>query len=63
MGIISANDRIQVGILDFSDRFRSSLRSAFLKYADEMNFEFVSVCDLWNHHKEKRQSLSEGKNR
>ena len=46
--IIGANSRVRVGILGFSGRFRSSLGPAFLKYADEMNFEFMSVCDLWD---------------
>lgn len=46
--IIGANNRVRVGILGFSGRFRSSLGSAFLKYANDMNFEFMSVCDIWN---------------
>ena len=46
--IIGANDRIRVGILGFSGRFESALGPAFTKYAKEMNFEFASVCDLWN---------------
>jgi len=46
--IIGANSRVRVGILGFSGRFRSSLGPAFVKYADEMNFEFMSVCDIWN---------------
>jgi len=46
--IIGANDRVQVGILGFSNRFESALGPAFQKYAKEMNFEFASVCDLWN---------------
>ena len=39
--IMGSNDRIRVGVLGFSDRFRSSLGKAFLKYADDMNFEFT----------------------
>lgn len=46
--IIGSNDRIRVGILGFSNRFKGSLSKSFLKYADEMNFELFTVCDIWN---------------
>mgnify|MGYP000855470269 FL=1 len=46
--ILGANDRIRVGIVGFSDRFRSSLSPAFLSLADELNFEFTALSDLWS---------------
>lgn len=46
--IMGANDRVRVGVLGFSNRFKNSLGKAFLKYAPEMNFELFSVCDIWN---------------
>ncbi len=46
--ILGANDRVRVGIVGYSDRFRSALLPAFLKYANELNFEFVAVSDLWS---------------
>jgi predicted dehydrogenase len=46
--IVGANDRVGVGILGFSNRFKSSLGKAFLKYAKEMNFEFIALGDIWN---------------
>ncbi len=46
--IMGANDRVRVGVLGFSSRFRNSLGKAFLRYAEEMNFELYSVCDIWN---------------
>jgi predicted dehydrogenase len=46
--ILGANDRIRVGIVGYSDRFRSSLSPAFLSLAQELNFEFTAVSDLWN---------------
>lgn len=46
--ILGANDRIRVGIIGYSDRFRSSLSPAFLSLAEELNFEFTAVSDLWN---------------
>lgn len=54
--IVGANNRIRVGILGFSGRFRSSLGKAFLKYADEMNFEFFTVCDIWNRRRDEGQA-------
>lgn len=46
--IIGANDRVRVGVLGFSNRFRDSLGKSFLKYSKEMNFELYTVCDIWS---------------
>lgn len=46
--IKGANERVQVAILGFSDRFKATLGPCFLNHAKELNFEFVSVCDLWS---------------
>jgi predicted dehydrogenase len=46
--ILGANDRVRVGVVGFSDRFRSSLMPAFMKHATELDFEFVAVSDIWN---------------
>ena len=46
--ILGANDRVRVGIVGYSDRFRSALLPAFQKYANELNFEFVAVSDIWS---------------
>lgn len=46
--IIGANDRVRVGVVGFSNRFRNSLGKSFLNYANDMNFELYSVCDIWN---------------
>ncbi|GGC19358.1 oxidoreductase [Parapedobacter defluvii] len=46
--IIGANDRVRVGIVGFSNRFRGSLFPAFMSHAKAQNFEFVAVSDLWN---------------
>lgn len=46
--IIGSNDRINVGIIGFSDRTRSSLIPALLSQADELNFTINSVSDIWN---------------
>ena len=46
--ILGSNDRVRVGIIGFSDRFRQSLAPAFAEHAKEHNFAFVGVSDLWN---------------
>ncbi len=46
--IMGANDRVRVGVVGFSNRAKSSLLPAFQMYAGDLNFEIVSVCDIWN---------------
>jgi predicted dehydrogenase len=43
-----ANDRVRVGIVGFSDRFRGALLPAFLKNSTETNFEIVALSDIWS---------------
>ena len=54
--IIGANDRVRVGVVGFSDRFRSSLLPAFLEHSKEMNFEFVAVSDIWDRRRAEGQA-------
>jgi predicted dehydrogenase len=53
--IIGSNDRVRVGIVGFSDRFRSSLAPAFLSMSKELNFEIVAVSDLWNRRRDEAE--------
>ncbi len=50
--ISGANDRIRVGIVGYSDRFRGALSPAFLGLAKELNFEFTALSDIWNMRRE-----------
>ncbi|HEY8713894.1 MAG TPA: Gfo/Idh/MocA family oxidoreductase [Candidatus Acidoferrum sp.] len=50
--IAGANDRVRVGVVGFSDRFRSALAPAFMEHAGKLNFEFVAVSDIWNKRRE-----------
>jgi predicted dehydrogenase len=59
--ILGANDRIRVGIVGFSDRFRSSLSPAFLSLAGELNFEFTAVSDLWSMRREEADKFYKSK--
>ena len=41
-----ANDRVRVGCVGYSDRFRQSLLPSFLNHTKELNFDLVAVADL-----------------
>ena len=45
--IIGANDRVRVGVVGFSDRFRGSLYPSFNHHYKELNYDIVAVSDLW----------------
>jgi len=50
--ILGASDRVRVGIVGFSDRFRQALLPAFAKVGKELNFEIVAVSDIWSRRRE-----------
>ncbi len=54
--IMGANDRVQVGIIGFSDRFKGSLYPSFMNHAKELNFEFVAVSDIWNRRRDEAEA-------
>jgi predicted dehydrogenase len=54
--IIGANDRVRVGVVGFSDRFKSSLVPSFLNHYKEMNFDMVAVSDIWKYKREAGQA-------
>jgi len=45
--IIGANDRVRVGVMGFSDRFRGSLLPCFMHHNKELDFDIVGVSDIW----------------
>lgn len=59
--IIGANDRVRVGIIGFSNRFRSSLAPSFMDHSKEMNFEFMGVSDIWNRRRDEAAKYLKGK--
>jgi predicted dehydrogenase len=54
--IIGANDRVRVGVVGFSDRFRASLLPAFADHYKELNFDMVAVSDIWKRRREEGQA-------
>ncbi len=55
--IIGANDRVRVGAVGFSDRFRQSLFPSFFNHYKELNFDLVAVCDIWKLRREEGQNF------
>ena len=55
--IIGSNDRVRVGVVGFSDRFKSSLLPGFLNHHKELNFDMVAVSDIWRLRREEAQSV------
>jgi predicted dehydrogenase len=45
--IIGANERIGIGVVGFSDRFKQSLFPSFVNHYRELNFDIVAVSDIW----------------
>lgn len=50
--IIGANERVRVGVVGFSDRFRGALLPSFLNHNKELNFDIIAVSDLWKKRRE-----------
>ncbi|MBN8836459.1 MAG: Gfo/Idh/MocA family oxidoreductase [Sphingobacteriia bacterium] len=50
--IIGANDRVRVGVIGFSDRFRGSHLPCFMNHYKELNFDIVAVSDIWKKRRE-----------
>ena len=46
--ILGANDRVRVGVVGYSDRFRDTLLPCFLNHSKELNFDIVALSDLWS---------------
>ncbi|MDX2245350.1 MAG: Gfo/Idh/MocA family oxidoreductase [Bacteroidia bacterium] len=55
--ILGANDRVQVGVVGFSNRVRSALIPSFLKHNQELNFEFIAVSDIWNRRRDEGEAF------
>ncbi|MCE1199547.1 MAG: Gfo/Idh/MocA family oxidoreductase [Marinilabiliales bacterium] len=50
--VIGANDKVRVGVIGLSDRFRGALFPSFMDNAKAQNFEIVALSDLWNKRRE-----------
>jgi predicted dehydrogenase len=46
--IVGSNDRVNVGIVGFSNRCKGALIPAMQGHAKELNFQFTAVSDIWS---------------
>jgi predicted dehydrogenase len=55
--IVGSNERIRVGIVGFSDRFRGSLMPCYYALEKEQNFDIVALSDIWRLRREEGQAI------
>lgn len=55
--IIGSNDRVNVAVVGYSDRFRGSLLPSFQNHYKELNFDLIAVSDLWKKRRDDAQML------
>lgn len=54
--IIGANDRVNVGIVGYSDRARYTLIPSMLHHNKKLNFDIIGVSDIWTKRRLEGQS-------
>ncbi|MEO6219252.1 MAG: Gfo/Idh/MocA family oxidoreductase [Ginsengibacter sp.] len=59
--IIGSNDRVRLGVVGFSDRFRQSHLPSFMQHYKELNFDIVAVSDIWKVRREEGQNFLKDK--
>jgi predicted dehydrogenase len=46
--ILGANDRVNVGIVGFSDRAKNTLIPCFKNHSEGLNFDIIALSDVWS---------------
>lgn len=59
--IIGANDRVNVGLVGFSDRARQTLLPCFFNNNKELNFDIIAVSDIWNRRRDEGKAFIQNK--
>ncbi len=54
--IIGANERVNVGVVGFSDRFKDALLPSFLASREKLNFDIIAVSDIWSLRRDEAQA-------
>src|ERR1700733_1283661 len=54
--IIGANDRVRVGVVGFSDRFKDAHLPSFKMAYKDLNFDIIAVSDIWKKKREEGQA-------
>lgn len=45
--IVGSNDRVNVGVIGFSNRFKNTLLPSFKRHCKSLNFDLIGVSDIW----------------
>jgi predicted dehydrogenase len=59
--IKGANERVGIGIVGYSDRFRQSLLPSFMNHYKELNFDILAVSDIWKMRREEGSAALKAK--
>ncbi len=59
--ILGANDRVRLGVVGFSDRFRQSHLPSFMQHYKALNFDIVALSDIWKYRREEGQNYLKDK--
>jgi predicted dehydrogenase len=59
--IIGANDRVNIGVIGFSDRFKDAHLPSFLASNKDLNFDMIAVSDIWKKRREDGQAYLKNK--
>jgi predicted dehydrogenase len=55
--ILGSNDRIHLGVIGFSDRFKDAHLPSFLLSYRDLNFDIIAVSDIWKKKREDGQAF------
>jgi predicted dehydrogenase len=55
--ILGSNDRVRLGVVGFSDRFKDAHLPSFLELSKDLNFDIIAVSDIWKKKREDGQAL------
>ncbi len=55
--IIGANDRVNVGVIGFSDRHKDAHIPCFMNLYKEFNFDVIAVSDIWKKRREEGAAI------
>lgn len=59
--ILGANDRVRLGVVGFSDRFRTAHFPSYQQHYQELNFDIVGISDIWKLRREAGQQFLKDK--
>lgn len=59
--IMGSNDRVNVGLVGFSDRARQALLPSFFNNNKELNFDLIAVSDIWNRRRDEGKAFLQQK--